>query len=107
MANKKLVHKTDTVKRRVALRSERWKEDYDTEHGYGTRHYTEVESAEFTGRLEIYVDLDSLLAKYAQKAFQSTRKRSKCGPLEIRVVDLRELSGTREVKNPKPVPASA
>lgn len=107
MADKRLIHKTGTVLKRVAVRSERWKEEYETPHGHGARHHIEIESAEFEGRREIYLDLDAILMRYAQKAFQNSRKRAKCGPLEIRVVDMRERPGTREIKDPKPVLASA
>lgn len=54
-----------------------------------------VESAEFTGKIEVYLDLKKLMERCAGDAFRNKRRRSRRGPVEARVVDMKEVPGAR------------
>jgi len=53
-------------------------------------------TAEYSADLEVYIDLDAIIQHYARVALRNKRKRFVRGPIEVRAVNVREVSKTRK-----------
>lgn len=92
--NKIKVHVTEPLRRSIRWVLEQHQVACDPPGA--TKWEATIESAEFTGRLEVYLDMAKLLDSYAQIAFQNRNRRFIRGPIEVRVVEMKEVEGTRK-----------
>lgn len=54
-----------------------------------------LEFTDYTGKLEVYVDMKKLIEHYAKTAFNNKRLRFVRGPIEVRVVGMKEVPDSR------------
>lgn len=89
------VLKTQKIQKTITLRViRRFQEPCESPPG-STRYVSEVERVEVEGELEVFIDMDKLLNHYASEAFHNKQKRFVRGPLEVRVVNMKETSERR------------
>jgi hypothetical protein len=91
------VHTTEPITRTVSRSFDHKQVETDCGNGLvGKKWQATVESVDYTGRLEVYIDMKKLMDHYAKTAFNNKQLRFVRGPIEVRVVDRKEVPGTRK-----------